>query len=350
MELKDGSIINETDDFIFVSIERFIQDVCLGDACFLCAQVIDTSSKNREHVIPDWILRKYKLHDKKINLPNSTKFTYGEYVIPCCKECNTLLGQEIETPISKAYANGFESVQEFLRNDNHQKKLFIWLALLFLKTHLKDQTLRMHLNRKMPDDSIAKAVKYDWESFHHIYCLSRSPFTKASIHIDSLGSLLVVPLDMLQTREAFDFIDLSSCLTLGVAIGDVGLIVAFGDGGAVLDALKDRVLNRIDGALTLPQFRELVAHFGCCHLHLRNSPKFMTLTDLQNKSSIIVCQYPDEPPQFEEYQPIVFGGIMDLLLGEIMESKVVIRDFKEKLLKGELSFLFDDQGKFINNA
>ncbi len=347
---EDGSIKDSSGKIVFVSIERFINEVCLGDACFLCSKRSDANEINKEHIIPDWILRKFQLHNKRVTLPNVSTLKYQSYVIPCCITCNELLGLELETPLSEVFHGGFESVAKFAKNDG-KLRLMTWLSLLFIKTHIKDQSLLMNLDKRKPMGSIAKEVGYNWESFHHIYCISCLPFTRANVHANSLGSLIIIPILEPHEREAFDFVDLSLALTIGVRIGDVGLIAVFGDCGAVLTKLQDLIIHKIDGPLNLPQFRELVVHFGCCNMHLKNTPKFATLSDWTGPEIIaIACVKRDETPEFEEYQPQVFGEIMEMFLGEMMEGKVKIENFRHRLKRGEVSFLFDDNGKFIKNA
>src|SRR5437016_14120217 len=97
----DGSVIDEaTGKIIFFSEERFVQDICLGDCCFICGAKRASVPFNDEHVLADWILRRYSLHDRSITLPNLTGFRYGGYVIPCCESCNSRMGNVFEKPIS----------------------------------------------------------------------------------------------------------------------------------------------------------------------------------------------------------------------------------------------------------
>jgi hypothetical protein len=67
-----------------------------------------TKEFNNEHVIPEWVLRDRDLHLRTITLPNSAAVMYGRFVVPCCKDCNEKMGVTFETPISAAFAEGYE--------------------------------------------------------------------------------------------------------------------------------------------------------------------------------------------------------------------------------------------------
>lgn len=348
MKTSDGSFTNSKGQLVFVSIDRFVNDitaVTAGDKCFLCAEPIVEGCVTKEHIIPNWILRKCNLHDRLITLPNGARFKYGEYVLPCCNDCNGLLDRELEKPIKRAFENGFSSLQSFL-NSGGKPTLFIWLSLLFIKTHLKDQTFRMFLDHRKTNESIAEGGEYQWEIFHHTYCISRIPFTKVKFDNYALGSLLVVKLNTNDVDGQFDFIDLTNTYTLGLVIGDIGVIAVFGDAGSVRVGIQELIIDRIEAPLSSAQFRELVAHFSCCSMHMKNHPTFMTIVDSDDHNEVeIVTTLPDCEPEFHPSEPRVLGALMDQLLGKYVEI-----DLREDLAKGELSFLFDSNGDFIRDS
>ncbi len=82
------------------------------------------------------MLRNRGLHSGNIVLPNRAEFKYGRYVVPCCKECNETLAHIFEEPISEAFANGYEGIMDLMRV-GQGSLLWHWLALIFLKVHLK---------------------------------------------------------------------------------------------------------------------------------------------------------------------------------------------------------------------
>jgi hypothetical protein len=60
-------------------------------------------------------LRRYDLFDKTIVLPNEATVRYDRYTVPCCAECNALMGDEIEGPISEILQGGIDRIADLLR-------------------------------------------------------------------------------------------------------------------------------------------------------------------------------------------------------------------------------------------
>src|SRR5262249_18123356 len=187
----DGSLVDMNDGrVLFFSIERFAKDIAEGNCCFICGAQPGTKIFNNEHVIPDWILRRYKLHNHKIRLPNGTETTYGRYKVPCCRECNSLMAETFETPLSAVLEN-FVRTRTFATVPNIQRTLFNWLALIFLKTHLKDRLLPLHPDPRKGAESIASS--YSWDQLHHLHCVARSFYTDAVWTHGVIGSVFLLP-------------------------------------------------------------------------------------------------------------------------------------------------------------
>ena len=55
----DGSALSNDDRVIFFSFHRFIADIVQGKCCFICGARRGTVPFNDEHILPDWILRKF---------------------------------------------------------------------------------------------------------------------------------------------------------------------------------------------------------------------------------------------------------------------------------------------------
>lgn len=78
---QDGSLIRNRKT-IYFSFDRFLKDIVHGNRCFICGANPELVPFNDEHVLPDWILRRYGLHNRVIILPNYTRFRYGQFKIP----------------------------------------------------------------------------------------------------------------------------------------------------------------------------------------------------------------------------------------------------------------------------
>ena len=103
IKTDDGSVIDESGRVLYFSVERFIKDICDGDCCFVCGVSPSQAEFNDEHILPQWILRKFDLFGKRIGLPNDSHFRYGSYTIPCCEACNSQMARTFETPLSRLF-------------------------------------------------------------------------------------------------------------------------------------------------------------------------------------------------------------------------------------------------------
>ncbi len=62
--------------------------ICLGRCCFICGAQPGSKVFNDEHVIPEWVLRKFNLFNRTITLPNG-----GAVIVhkPICAEKQNLI-------------------------------------------------------------------------------------------------------------------------------------------------------------------------------------------------------------------------------------------------------------------
>jgi hypothetical protein len=86
---EDGSIIDRVGKVIFFSAQRFVDDICLGNCCFICGAKPEHKPFNNEHILPEWLLRRYDLFSRTITLPNDRTVRYDRYTVPCCVDCNS---------------------------------------------------------------------------------------------------------------------------------------------------------------------------------------------------------------------------------------------------------------------
>jgi len=263
----DGSLIRTSDKrVLFFSIERFKSNIVEGGGCFICGAYPAEKEFNDEHVIPNWILKRYKLHGHKIRLPNGDEVTYGGYKVPCCKECNTLMGDTFETPLSELTAVGVQTRTLFGVGD---RLLFNWLALIFLKTHLKD---REHpLDRK---DKTGKSIAdtFDWTQLHHLHCVARSFYTDVDWFSGVIGTMLVFPAE---GDGDFDYRDDYGTGTMLLRIGSAAFVAALSDAKATMTSMaKVRSKAKRMGALSRAELREILAYLAYYDMPLSPRPQF----------------------------------------------------------------------------
>jgi len=293
------------------------------------------------------VLRRYNLHSLQITLPNRQKLTYGGYKIPCCEACNTLLSNEFEVPISTIVGQGYRAFVGHLKQDG-PLKLFQWLNLIFLKTHLKDKCLHFHLDRRKGQEKIAEL--YSWEDLHHIHCISRAFYSGAKIHISSLGSLFVFPAKVGTIAGDFDYRDFYPAKTLILRMGEIGIVAVLNDACAVFSVLQD-FFQKVTGPLSPLQARELMARAASIHLRLKQGPVFASNFDENFHHQILLARTPRQVVLKKESEVNALGQLLYWCFEDILpmlpdEERPMVADH---LRAGQYSLLLDREGVFIKN-
>lgn len=357
-ELESSSKTLHYDDgrVIHFSASDFRDKIVATDCCFVCGAARGSKTFNDEHVIPRWVLGRYNLFDTKINLPNGHTHSYGTYKMPCCKECNSLLGELIENPMSEMLDGGFELISQRLEEPGsmggiRRQALYVWLCLLFVKTHLKDRHLREHLDFRLGDGRIADS--YDWLPMHHIHCVARMPYVKGTILPDVIGTMCWYRIDDPTTSDQFDYYDLTNDHTIAMRLGDIGIVAVLNDAGACRSAWHNQIMELQGKTLTMVQLREFAARLATANRDLLNPPTFGTMVN-RNLVSTAVTLYSrhDAEPHFADFNPEVFGEILGHALASFLPT-LKFDDEKPELstsahiATGNVSFLFDKDQRFM---
>ncbi|MHB8654132.1 MAG: hypothetical protein ACYDA9_09660 [Terriglobia bacterium] len=340
----DKSVLDSNGRILFFSLPRFISDIAQGTDCFICGAKPNTVPFNNEHVLPDWILKRYRLHDRTIKLPNGQEFRYGEFKIACCTECNAVMGAKFEDLISKCFAMGPEAVSQELK-DNGPYRLFCWMSLIFLKTHLKDKYLSFHLDRRKGEMKIGEL--HSWEELHHIHCVARAFYTHCELTPEVIGSLLVLPAKVRPHFESFDYGDLSFAQTMLLRIDETAIIAVFNDSQAAQSIYYEE-LGKITGPLSPLQLREIATRLASINIHLIERPRFSSDLNGLTEEYRILGHRPNEWC-LANWQNEIQGAIMY----NFCKDMVVNTPDREKILgnlkTGRYTFLVDNEGKFIRN-
>lgn len=343
---KDGTIVDHENRVIFFSLDRFREDICLGDYCFICGASPDNTEFNNEHVIPRWILRRYDLFDRNMTLPNGTEILYGQNTVPCCQACNTLLGRELEEPMRALISSGFSAMFDQLPNSI--SLIFRWLCLIVFKTHYRDRLLRMNQDRRAPDACIGDI--YDWADLHHIHAVARSIYTGCHIEPEVIGSIHIFEAQHNGLEEAFDFADLYPSQTVLVKLGNIAIVSVLNDSCGASNGFM-KLSKRITGGVSGIQLREILAHLAVINVHIKQRPTYRTLYDPQSGQSSICATVP-EKFEMDRLDPDYFGQVMEFTCSSIVRQTK--NPDNEQILKsirdGKYTFLFNADGSFNTNS
>ena len=343
------TVISREGKVLFFGLQDFLDRIAKGDCCFICGT--DQSSKefNNEHVIPNWILKKFNLYDATITLPNGTKLNYGQYKIPCCKDCNSELGKVYENPISELLSHPYDKVSNTIMKDHDiAHLLFKWMSLIFLKVHLKDKNLL--IERDMRKNAGYIADRYYWEDIHHIHCVARSHYTGAVIDTNVYGSVFILPALVVEGWGGYDYVDSVHGKAVMLRLGELCIIVVLNDSCAGLSIVKDQI-QKITGPLSPFQIREIVAHLNFINLSLKERPIYSSSFSCDGKYKII-AEIPDTLFLLDEEERVVTYGeflrsyVQEMISDEIKDKEKYLIEIEE----GRRSYLFNEKGEFINHS
>jgi hypothetical protein len=331
---------------LLFSCEDFVRRICQGDGCFVCGASPETTRFNDEHIVPRWILRRYGLFEKEITLPTGERRRYGGYRVPCCVSCNSLLGDKVETPVSKLLEGDFAAISERLQSSKARELVFIWLALLFLKIHLKDSSVPIHKDRRRGSEVIGDI--YDWSGLHHIHAVARAPYTRAALEHQVVGSLFFVEVDDAASADKWDLVDLTFTQTIAVRVGRLGIVAVLNDAGAAKSAWSHR-LSVIDGPVTGAQFREIAAMFAVANEDILVRPTFGTLI-VEGQWVLLFAKVP-RILEMAEFNAEKFGQALLFALGNSLRTIEIDGSRDPEVVagliaSGRVRFLTDEDGSF----
>jgi hypothetical protein len=315
--LEDGSVIAESGRPVFFSLERFKREICERDSCFVCGLPMPDEKSpafNKEHVIPDWLLTHFRLHNEKFTMPNGGTAFYGRYTLPCCENCNSLLAESLEDKVSPYLKAGYRSLINHLRDQGEiaRQRLCTWLSLIFVKTHLRDRSAVMHPDPRKGTGSVAEHFGYDWETFHHLHAIARSPLTGATVDPGVFGTLLVLPAETGGPVQGWHYLDDYEHRAMLVVVGDVAIVALLADSGHAEPYLR-KCLSDTTQPYGLPDLIALLARAMLRNRFLMNRPRYHSLPDPKTRTYRIVARHPG-PPFHRPPNERVFAAILEELL------------------------------------
>ena len=339
----EGSLLDSSGavrHFGQLAFERLAQDPA---RCFLCGAPNSRVAFNQEHVVPNWILRRFRIGSLRVTLPNQTRIPYDRYKIRCCSPCNSLLGAEVEVPVSALLSDDVATLRQTLDAPNNCL-LYRWLCLLFVKTHLKDRDVRADLDRRNPSPQLS--ALYEWDRLHHVHSVARAAQSRAAIDPKVQGTILVF--DMSDRREPFDYGDIYDHSTIFVRVGRIGVVAVLNDSGAAGMSLSN-CLSGVNGRLSDIQLREVAARAAYQNERLLSRPTFYT--ELHAAGDLFMKS---DHPDILRFGPVdnrALGALLEHTCGPRLRRSTTPNqdELLSRLRRAEGTFLYDDEGLFIKN-
>lgn len=348
IQFEKETVIDSSGKIISYGFEKFKDDIFNGNNCFICGANPEDKDFNDEHIIPKWVLKYCGLFKEFITLPNAEKIRYDRYVLPCCSECNTFYGQNLEDKVRPLITQPFDKFNEQLTDEN-LKLLYIWLSFLLFKTHLKDTLLRLYKDRRKGEDIIASKYAPEW--LHHLHSIIRTLHTNANISPEATGSCIVLKADNGDFEKMFDYRDINGVNTALIRIGDKAFVFAVDDAKMSLPFLKAR-LNPLSGhALSPIQLREMLAHLTYVKKSFIEPPAFRSEYDLELGISTLKVTLPEKVDlqeyKYEDYGEVLYLCTFDLLDKLGLPSNV---DIHSQVKSGRVGFTVDENYNFVRQS
>ena len=338
----DGKVIH-------YPMDEFLSEIVSTDSCFICGVLRESDDKefNDEHIIPQWLLRRFGLFNEKMRLPNSQLTKYSSQTLPCCVECNSDLANVYETPLSNILKPKYK---DFIANVTQEdgKLIFKWLSLVFIKNHLKDKERLCELDRRIKSPTISET--YDWGLMHHIWCVARSHYSQADISELVYGTMIAIPIVEEGENCSFDYIDSHSSRVIAVKVGDYA-IVAILDDAKFFSSVYEDFIHKIKGKrLSLIQLSEVVSRMCAVNINIKNRPTFNSSVDTQGEYKIGV-EFNGEAKLYSEKDCVVTtGNFLRYHIENRPDFNLNLSTSELELVeKNELTFLFDDNGDFLSH-
>lgn len=333
---SDGTIFGEKGKVLHFSVERFVKDVVQGGCCFMCGRSkSETVPFNDEHVVPDWLLRRYKMQNQQVVIPGGQAIIYGRYKLPCCVDCNSELGRRVEDPVSQMLSGDIDKIESRLQEDDEAAKLlYCWSALLFLKMHLKDLSLRMHLDARKGDMKIGAV--YDWSRLQHVQSIARCPLIGADVRRSAIGTFLIREI-WSPPQGTYDYGNFSFAYTSMLQLDNMVIFAVFDDAKMCQTVLREDFSGL--GLLTHVQARELLARLAYTNMRIEETAKFKTWLN-QATGEMYVEADPVAKFNLAGFEADKYGLMYDWATKDVpvdAEVRALIR-------KGEGSFVYGPDG------
>lgn len=328
----EGNFIDSDNNIVFFSYKYFLEHIIEHKACFICGATRGSKEFNDEHVIPNWIIKKYNLKDESITLLNGQKIKYTRYKIPCCVQCNGKLSAYYENPISSFFNKSYVERIKILHSDKEfEQKLFQWLALIFCKTHIFDTQMNFIPNRTIESPTISSL--YDWRNFHIVHSIARNMSTNLIIN-EKYSTCLIFESAVNHERYFnYDYLDNNMTMSVLLRVGDMTIIASFLDFCIGHNDIDDSILGRLRKPLDMFQSIEIYSRiiYSLCSKSIK---KRFTLSKDNN-----VYLLKGDILSIREQDGVKFEDIFLYYLEPRLDSLENPEEYKRKIKNEKYSFL-----------
>ena len=272
------------------------------DTCFLCGLRLSDKTRSNEHIFPQWLLRRFGLHDQQLNLLNGTSIPYRQLTVPCCKRCNN----EHLSPIERAFQDVIEGRKPL--NALDEKTIYLWATKIFYGLLFREVLLPMDRSKPHGGSIVSADEMGSYRMLHMFLQGARIKIDFQCDHASFPRTVSAFKVQEPKTPELeFDFRDDIHSQALYLRLGSVGLLASF-DAGAQAFELGSLYAKYKRYALHPVQLEELGAVMFYKASLFDRVPKLIVLGDRRRGYQIIILPLAGltMKPVFQEWDNTMF--------------------------------------------
>ena len=262
--------------------------------CFLTGRELERYN-NRIQVFPEWIMKRYELHETPFTMLAENKVNYEALILPVSKiafDAINFLENEIET----AFTKGYEEVKNL-----EEIKIFQWLTLRVYGILYND--LAYAYSKNIDNGKQYKLSSYYTGRIKNLHALLQSILIPMEMKT-KMWSIVVEKVKY--SKDIFNYKDETKNLNASLAMNDFGIIACLQDNGHNLK-FNETIVNNLSGINMHPiQFEELWCRFLYSNYLLHNSTEFK----FENENEKILVSNDNNEFEFGEWDDKMFSQVL----------------------------------------
>ena len=282
------SLYNPFEDFLFPENE-----------CFLSGQIIENIEQIP--VFPEWIMKRYVLHEKTMTMLAENVVKYADIKVPCAPDVVEKINF-LEKEIKHAFEAGYDEVIKI-----PELHLFQWMAKIMYGVLYNDIVHGIKQNKNK--DKAFTLSPLLTKKFENLHFMLQSVTTQMTFNGFTPWSINVVRVNY--SQDIFNYKDETKNINFSLGMNGFGIVACLQDNGENKKLHKD-LLGKIGSKTLHPiQFEELWSRFLYSNYLLNTSTDYRF--DASREAVVVeVVSLPDEKnlPLFRKWDDKTFSQVL----------------------------------------
>ena len=267
--------------------------------CFLSGQTV--GNDDRISAFPEWIMKRYSLHDKNLTMLAENVVKYSSIRMPCAPSVIEKMNS-LEEEIQKAFESGYDAVKEL-----PEIKLFQWMAKLIYGVLYNDIVHGIsHLRGKDKTFTLSPLLT---KKFSNLHLMLQSMIRPMEFKNFVPWSISVMELNY--SKDVFNYKDETKNINFSLGMNGFGIVACLQDNGENKKHHQDLLQKIGTTKLHAIQFEELCARFLYSNYLLNTSTDYSFDT---SGDVVIVESLPlpadNDAPLFGKWEDKTFSQVL----------------------------------------